>query len=221
MKSIGVALVSVVCASGCVKHLPRAATPEHTVPDVDVATPPPEGQGRLVIDVVEGPTEVKRVDMKPEAVEGDDGRVSYRFGESVEDLCDATPCAIDLQPGNVILAFPVIGDENALRIDLVHVGSDTSVYRRSLAVYDSRKGGGYKFGIVGTVLGASGMVTGAALLPVGLADDKSAMALAGGVTLGVGTALMALGIWLINANAPTIRPGSWAHYPLSVEPVQP
>ena len=208
---VGIALMALTLATACTKRL----TPEHVVPEVDVATPPPEGHGRLVIDVVEGPTPVQRVRMEPEPIESDSGRVSYQFREKMEGLCDATPCVLDLRPGNLILGFPVIGDEDALQIDLVHVGLETSVYRRSLAISDTRTGGGYTFGIVGTALGATAMVTGTALLPVGLADDNSGLALAGGITLGVGTALMAFSIWLINKNAPTYRPGSWTHYPLS------
>lgn len=216
-RTIGAVLLCAVFASACVNRLPPADTPEPVVPDADLATPPPEGHGRLVVDVVEGPAPVQRVRMKPERIEKDDGRASYELRETYEDLCDTTPCVLDLRPGNVILGFPVIGDEDALQIDLVHVGDGTSVYRRSLAVVDSRKRPGYKLGIAGTVLGSVAMVTGTALLPVGLADDNSELALAGGVTLGAGVALMALGIWLINAKAPTYRPGSWTHYPLSVE----
>ncbi|MFW5876126.1 MAG: hypothetical protein ACOCXM_05275 [Myxococcota bacterium] len=217
----GAVLLSIVFASACTIRLPPAATPERVVPDADVATPPPEGQGRLVIDVVEGSYPVQQVRVKPEEMQGEDGRVSYELRETYEDLCDATPCVLDLEPGNLILGFPVIGDEDAIKIDLVHVGPETSVYRRSLAFYDERKGGGYTFGIVSAAVGASSMIAGLPMLPVGLFDDRRGLAIAGGATLGLGAALLWLGTWLIKKNSPTFRPGSWTHYPLSVEFGQP
>lgn len=217
----GALLLSVIFLSACTNRLPAAATPERVVPDVDVASPPPEGHGRLVIDVVEGSHRVERVRMKPEEMQGEDGRVSYELRETYEDVCDATPCVLDLEPGNIILGFPVIGDENAVKIDLVHVEPETSVYRRSLAFYDEGKGGGYTFGIVSAAVGASSLIAGLPMLPVGLLDGKRGLAIAGGAALGVGAALLWLGTWLIKKNSPTYRPGSWTHYPLSVEVGQP
>jgi hypothetical protein len=216
--AIGAALLLAGFASGCpTTQLPRAATPQHVVPDVDLSAPPPEGYGRLIIDVVEGPSYVQQVRMNPESFEGADGRPSYEIRESYEDLCDTTPCVLDLRPGNIILGFPVIGDEAGLKIDLVHVGSDTSVYRRSLDIYDPRKGGPYKFGIFSAAFGASAVIVGLPMVPVGFSDGRYGLGTAGAVTLGVGAALMALGIRLIKVHSPTHRPGNWTHYPLSVE----
>jgi hypothetical protein len=215
--AVGASLLLVVFGSACVNRLPRAPTPEHIVPDVDLATPPPEGHGRLIIDVVDGPTPVEQVLMKPEPIEGDDGRVSYEVRESYEDLCDTTPCVLDLRPGNIILGFPVIGDEAGMKIDLVNVGSDTSVYRRTLALYEPRKGGPYKFGIFSATLGASAMIAGLPMVPVGFSDGRYGLGTAGAITLGVGAALLALGIHLIKVHSPTYRPGNWTHYPLSIE----
>lgn len=216
--ALGAGLLLVAFGSACgTTRLPRATPPERTVPDVDLSTAPPEGHGRLVIDVVEGPTSVEQVHMEPEPIEGDDGRVSYEVRETYEDLCDTTPCVLDLRPGNIILGFPVIGDEKAVKIDLVHVGQDTSVYRRSLAVYDPRKGGAYKFGIFSASLGASAIIAGLPMVPVGFSDRRYGLGTAGAVTLGVGAALVALGIHLIKVHSPTFRPGNWTHYPLSIE----
>lgn len=221
LRAVGVALLTVIFLSACTNRLPPAATPERVVPDVDLASPPPQGHGRLVIDVVEGSHRVERVRVKPEEMEGEDGRVTYELRETYEELCDATPCAVDLEPGNLILGFPVIGDEDAVKIDLVHVGPETSVYRRSLAFYEERKEGGHTFGIVSAAVGTSSLIAGLPMLPIGLLEGKNGLAIAGGAALGVGAALLWLGTWLIKKNSPTYRPGSWTHYPLSVEVGQP
>jgi hypothetical protein len=57
-------------------------------------------------------------------------------------------------------------------------------------------------------------VTGAALLPVGLARDRKGMALAGEITLGTGAALIAAGIWAIRSNPLAEQPGAGAQYEL-------
>ncbi|MFW6066928.1 MAG: hypothetical protein ACOC97_01215 [Myxococcota bacterium] len=217
LRSFGIALLSVAFVTACTRRLPRPPTPERTIPDVDVASSPPEGHGRLVVDVVQGSVPIERVRMKPKAIEGEDGRASYQLHEELEPLCDATPCAVDLRPGNLILGFPVVGDESAVQIDLVHVGEETSVYRRALAVKDARKRPGYKFGIAATTFGASAVIAGLPTLPNGLVEKKTGMAIAGGALLGVGAALVALGIHLMKTKAPSYRPGNWIHYPLTVD----
>jgi hypothetical protein len=217
LHAVGFSLLLVAFGSACgTNQLPRAATPDHIVPDVDLATPPPEGHGRLVIDVVQGPTPVEQVRMTPEQFEREDGRTSYEVRESYEDLC-TTPCVLDLHPGNIILGFPVIGDEAGYKIDLVHVGQDTSVYRRTLDVYEPRKGGAYKFGIFSATLGASAVIAGLPMVPVGFSDGRYGLGTAGAISLGVGAALVALGIHLIKVHSPTYRTGNWTHYPLSIE----
>jgi hypothetical protein len=204
----GLALVAVVSAA-CAKNLPPAPTPERVVPPVDTGGPIAEGQGRLVLDVVEGPTAVQRVGVASEP--SGEGRVSLFF-DSSETLCPASPCAVDLPQGNVLLQFPVIGS-NAVEMELVHIGSRPTVYRRSLSRYDASKPG-YTLGIVGAALGGTSAMTGAALLPIGLADRSNGLTIAGATTLGVGAAVLAVSIWMINAKAPSRRSGSSVHFPL-------
>jgi hypothetical protein len=183
------------------------------VPRIDAAAPSGDG-ARLVVDVVEGSAPVHRVHMKPEQTDNGQGGVSFRFVEAPELLC-ATPCVADLPRGNLLLGFPVLGDPSALEVELVHVGPEPSVYRRSLSIYDGRSGAGRVLGIIGTALGGTAVMTGAALLPIGLAKDLDGLTLAGGISLGAGAALLALGIWAIRHNAATYRPGSSNHFPLT------
>jgi hypothetical protein len=197
-----------------VKTLPPAPTPQALVPQIAAAAAPPEGSARLVVDVVEGPTRVLRIRMTPEPTHSGQGRPSFRFVETPELLCPVTPCVADLPPGNILLGFSVLGKPSAREVELVHVGPEPTVYRRSLSIYDHRSGTLNVLGIIGTSLGGASIATGAALLPIGLAKDSSGLTFAGGITLGAGAALLALGIWAIRQDPPTFRPGSSIHYPL-------
>jgi hypothetical protein len=181
---------------------------------MDAAPPPPGGHGRLIVDVVEGPVTVQRITMQSRQVDAGGGRSVYRFFEVPETLCAKAPCATDMPTGNVLLGFPVLG-KNHTEVELVHVGPDPSVYRRSLSIYNDNTGGLRLFGIIGTSVGGAAAITGTALLPIGLAKDIDGMTLAGGISLGAGAALLALGIWAIRHDAPTYRPGSSNHFPLA------
>lgn len=209
----GIALLVASLPAACVKQLPPAPTPQAVAPRIDAAAPP-AGQGRLVVDVVEGPTPVHRVQMGSEPMQDSQGRVSYRLFESPQLMCPASPCIADVPPGNVLLGFPVIGDPDAMEVELVHVGLEPSAYRRSLSVYEDNTGALRTVGIVGTSVGSVAAITGIVLLPIGLSDDNDTLAGAGAITLGVGAAVMAFGIWAIRRDAPTFRPGAANHFSL-------
>ena len=198
--------------TGCVKHLPPAPVPESVVPRV-AAAPPPANTARLLVDVVEGPAPALRVYMRPEPSHSG-SHVTYRFSEVPETLCPTTPCVADVPSGNLLLGFPVLGDPGNLEVELVRVGPEPSVYRRSLSIYDGHTGTERVLGIIATAIGGSSAITGTALLPIGLARDNRGLTLAGGITLGAGAALLTLGILAIRHDAPTYRPGSSNHFPL-------
>jgi hypothetical protein len=199
----------------CVKQLPAAPIPQAVAPQIAPAPPPPVGQGRLVVDVVEGAAPVQRIRMDARPIEAAGGRTSYRLYEVPEVLCAAAPCAKDFPIGNVVLAFPVVGKPGVTEVELVNIGPDPSVYRRSLTIYEDNTGGTRVLGIIGTAVGGTAVMTGAALLPIGLAKDIDGMTIAGGISLGAGAALLAIGIWAIRHDAPTYRPGSSNHFPLA------
>ncbi|HTM22589.1 MAG TPA: hypothetical protein VL172_18835 [Kofleriaceae bacterium] len=208
-------VLGLLLAAACVKQLPPLPPPAAVVPDVDTGAPPAEGQGRLVVDVVDGPRPVHRIDMR--AAPLGQGPVGFRLSESPVLLCPASPCVADLPQGNVLLGFPVIG-KSSLDVELVHVGAEPTVYRRSLSLYEDHTGATRVLGIIFTSVGASALVTGAVLLPVGLQQDSRDLTWAGGITLGAGALLTTLGIWAVRHDAPTYRPGSTNHFPLSVSP---
>lgn len=208
-------LASTLLSTGCVRQLPPLPAPDAIVPATNTTSEPATGQGRLVIDVVDGPTPVQRVDMKAEPFEDDQGRTRFRFYEAPEPLCPTSPCVVDLSPGNVLLGFPVTGDDHSMEVELVHVGEEAAVYRRSLSHYHHNKGALWVLGIIGTSLGGTSMITGTALLPLGLADGNDGLTIAGATTLGGGALLLTLGILAIRADSPSYRPGSAIHFPLA------
>jgi hypothetical protein len=168
-----------------------------------------------VVDVVDGPTAVQRIHMESKQVDNGRGRVSYRLFEAADVLCAVSPCVTDVPAGNVLLGFPVLGDRDAREVELVNIAPEPSVYRRSLSVYEDHTGAVRVLGIVAAAVGGSSAITGTVLLPIGLSKDNSGLTTAGGITLGAGVALLALGIWAINHDAPTFRPGSSNHFPLA------
>jgi hypothetical protein len=205
--------ICVLALVGCVKQLAPAPIPEPRPPTVTAGTAA-AGTGRLIVDVVDGPAPVTRVRMEATPSPNPQGLPTVRFEQTPTELCPAAPCVTDVPIGNVLLGFPVIGDEGALETELVNVGPDPSVYRRSLSVYTDNTGATRILGILATSIGAASAITGTALLPIGLSKGNDGMTLAGGVTLGGGLALVVAGILMIRADSPTFRPGSSNHYPL-------
>ena len=202
-----------VAASGCVKQLPPAPIPPPVAPPVNAPAPPPGGHGRLVVDVVEGPFAVNTMRQQPREQQDAQGRRVYRFFEVPEILCPQTPCGVDLPQGNVVLGFPVIGNDD-LESELVHIGPDPSVYRRSLSIYADNTGATRVLGIIGTALGGAAIVTGTVFLPIGLSRDNSTMTAVGGISMGGGALLLTAGILMMLADRPTFRPGASNHFPL-------
>jgi hypothetical protein len=179
------------------------------MPVVYVAGPAAPGNGRLIVDVPEGPVPVYRGRLEARKQDNGTRRPTFRFFDlPPELLCKETPCVIDEPPGNILIGFPVLGCGPAIDYDLVHVGLEPSVYRRSLGVFEDETGATRIVGIVMTSLGAASSITGAALLPAG--DDR--LTAAGGITLGAGALLMTVGILMIRHDSATYRPGSANHF---------
>jgi hypothetical protein len=199
---------------GCVKHLPPAPTPPPVVPALDASAPIPQGHGRLVVDVVDGPVAVRRVRLDARQITKPTGRTSYELVEAPEVLCATSPCVADVPLGNMLLGFPVLGKDDDLEVELVHVGLEPSVYRRTLS-YRSPSRGLYVTGIVATSIGGAALMTGSALLPIGIAKDIDGMTIAGGASLAAGAALLVLGILAMRKHAPTFRTGAANHFPLT------
>lgn len=172
------------------------------MPVVDVSVPPAQGAGRLIVDVAEGPVPVYRARFEARKQENAGRHMTFGFYDlPPELLCKATPCVIDAPPGNILIGFPVLGCRPAIDYDLVHVGLQPRVYRRSLAVFEDDTGAEKIVGIVGASVGATAVITGGVLMPVGHLA-------AGGITLGAGALALTAGILMIRHDSATYRPGS-------------
>jgi hypothetical protein len=178
--------------------------------------------GRLIVDVPEGSVPVYRARLEARKQDNGTRRPTFRFFDlPAEKICDGTPCVIDEPPGNILIGFPVLGCRPAIDFDLVHVGLDPSVYRRSLAIFEDETGAEKIVGIVAASLGAAASITGIVLLPSGISKDNSGLTAAGGITLGAGALALTVGILMIRHDSATYRPGSANHFEASVSTAAP
>jgi hypothetical protein len=202
--------VLALTAAGCIHALPPRETPGPVVPPPAAISPPAPGLGRIYVDVVDGPVRVRVV--KPITVTETVNDEELE-SEELEDQATCTPpCVLDLPLGKHLFAFPVRG---AGGVDLVRVTASPSptVYRRALG-WRQRGDAGFVLGVLGASFGGASFVTGAALLPTGLAKDSHALTLAGGITLGVGALLTAAGIWAMANHPLAEQAGAGAQYAL-------
>jgi hypothetical protein len=187
------------------------------MPVVHVESAPSQGIGRLIVDVPEGPVPVYRAQFEARKQDNGTRHPTFRFFDVPPDLlCKETPCVIDAPPGNILIGFPVLGCRPAIDYDLVHIGLEPRVYRRSLAIFENETGAEKIAGIVGASLGAAATITGIALLPVGLSKENNTLTAAGGITLGAGALVLTAGILMIRHDSATYRPGSANHFEAAV-----
>jgi hypothetical protein len=189
--------------------LPPPATPGPLQP-TRLEEPIPPGQGRIYIDVVDGPTFVRWVDWVSVQVTLND---MVFDDEEIETKAKCrTPCVFDLPLGRQSLAFPIRGSRQ-VDVDDVFVSPTPTLYHRALG--SRRSGGaGSVLGILGITFGGISLATGAALLPVGLANGQSGLTTSGAITLGVGAVLTTIGIWAVSENPSYVQPGVGAQYDL-------
>lgn len=203
-------VASLLLSAGCVHVFPPPPVPGLVQPS-RLDTPVPPGQGRLYIDVADGPTRVRVV--KPVSVQVQlDDDFTYEDTELETEYVCRTPCVFDLPLGDHLFAFPMRGSVKE-EVDDVWVSQTPSLYRRALG---SRRSGGAGFvlGVLGASFGGLSLVTGTSLFPVGLATDRSGLTTSGAITLAAGAVLTALGIWAIAENPALEQPGASAHYDL-------
>jgi hypothetical protein len=198
-----------LAATGCVHTLPPRATPGPVAPPLG-SFPPAPGFGRIYVDVVDGPIRVRVV--KPVTVNETFNGEEFETEELEDQASCTSPCVLDLPLGEHLLAFPVRG---AGGVDLASVIASPSptIYRRALGWRQSG-GAGFALGVLGASFGGVSFVTGAALLPIGLATDSHGLTVAGGITLGVGALLTAAGIWAIANHPLAEQAGAGAQYSL-------
>ncbi len=205
-------------ATACTRQLAPAPIPAAITPTVHITAAPAEGKGRLIVDVAEGPVPVYRGRLEARKQDNGTRRPTYRFFDLPPELiCNETPCVIEEPPGNILIGFPVLGCRPAIDFDLVHVGLDPRVYRRSLAIFEDETGAERIVGIVAASLGAAAAITGIVLVPVGAGNDNGVLT-AGAITLGAGAIALTAGILMIRHDSATYRPGSANDFELSLAP---
>jgi hypothetical protein len=203
-------VASLLVSAGCVHVFPPPPVPGPIQP-ARFDAPIPPGQGRVYVDVVDGPTHVRVVNPVSVQVSLGDGMVYDDTVLETEQEC-RTLCVLDLPLGHKLFAFPMRGSRKE-EVDDVLVSPTPSLYRRALG--SGRSGGaGFVLGVLGTTFGGISLTTGAALFPVGLATDKSGLTISGAITLGAGAVLTALGIWAMAENPELEQPGAGAQYDL-------
>jgi hypothetical protein len=111
----------------------------------------------------------------------------------------ATPCSIWVAPLQFVSLR--IHERNPYRVDVGRLPPQSSV----VVTGEPMSNGEYATGITFTALGGMALVTGITLTAVGCSTDQSGMCTAGLITGGVGAAVTAGSIWLIQRSLPRAR----------------
>lgn len=198
----------VVACAGEPRVLEPRAPPGREMPAVNLpATPPPVGEGRVVLDAIDGPMNVT-VQADTTFVPPGATVAPSRTGE----LC-VTPCAADLPLGRYRLFLSSRDGEHGDTDDLV-VSQGVTVYRRAAGKYVSPS-------VANRILPASVFVLGLVVASVGLAvsegtttaqsgtSGSSGTPVAGLVLLGLGVAMaIGGGIWTYDASRAVQQQGA-------------
>ena len=199
-------------ATACTSYLPPVQTPPAESPTLASSPHLPPGHGRLVIDVVDGPTDVFELNAYRRRIRTRRGRLRTVTRTARSLLC-TSPCAVDIPYGRYVLGFPMHGGGRRLERVLMNVSPQPTVHRRRLGNYWDA-GPGLPLGVVGATFGGIAMVIGVVFLPIGAAQGDDGMALAGGINLGAGVVLLVAGILGLALDPAVEEPGSGVTFPL-------
>lgn len=203
--------------AGCgPRYLPPPATPSRVAPSVGIPpTPPADGYGRAVIDVVDGPADIDLVVGEQRYWSSgpppDTGIVAP--GQAVvprgrRPLCRA-PCAVDLPNGSHRLVFRLsIDGTEYVDSGVVEVGPIPALYRRAMRL--ERRPSPWPFAIT------LGLSAGAFYVAIdAFTEDNLEVGATGGViSLAIGAGLLGLSAYLGVRAIPEIREGRDAQYAL-------
>lgn len=153
-------------------RLPPPATPEPGPIMAHDPGPPPAGQQTVALDTVGTPA---------------------RVTESMNDVCDATPCAVHMTQGRHILQFVDPDDRHRLGFATINVGDSPVAYRHALgrSTTSPLAVAGFTLGLTGVVLGAVG---GVSMLDGHNSSGSEAVAITGGAMIVTGLAMWMLGM---------------------------
>ena len=208
----GLTLLVSLLALGCTAYLPSAQAPEAIAPVLAESPRIEPGTQRLLLDVVDGPTDVFSLTSYRQRYRNSDGELRTRRRTQRDIVC-RTPCAVDLPEGRYVLGFPMHGGGSRLEREEIYLGPQTLAHRRNLGSFWGA-GAGLPLGILGATFGGMALVVGAVFLPVGLASGEDGMTIAGGINAGAGAALLTLGILGIVLDPDVIRRGAGVTFPV-------
>ncbi|GAC1584724.1 MAG: hypothetical protein NVS3B20_14540 [Polyangiales bacterium] len=233
VRSVTRFMAPILFLQGCMATLPAPPKPEAVVPTLGVTpdAPPPEGSGRLLVDVASEPAKVSRV---VDTVDNPDpySNSSLRrgmpsesgmgFGYRKLELLCISPCVIDIRPGAHTLVFTSLVDPTHTSSADVVVSAQPSVVRHALGRdkgYSNTYLGGAGLALVGggvTLMGA--LATTVGLVAKSPRDDPSGrpngdgnpqgLLVVGLVMMGIGLALGTTGYFVAASDRPIQQQGS-------------
>lgn len=141
-------MTTLVASCAGSRRLDPPPAPPAIVPAIPYPTEPPApGTGRILIDIVDGPSDVQIRSLQP-------------MGMIWAPLC-TSPCVVDLPPGPHELSFLLRGDRERSDTDTVTVSPAPSMYRRQLLQRSSSPVmlvGGYVIGYTGVLALLGGLL---------------------------------------------------------------
>lgn len=206
----------VAFAPGCVRTLPPVAAPPRELPEMrtDVPEPAP-GEGRVALDVVDGPARVDEVvarsSSRASAVAvSSAGTVAVgdavAEGATTAHVC-TTPCLVNLPHGTHELIFTLPSG----RADTasVMVGTRPTAYRRVLAIREQPLGRGEALAGFSMMMGGLAFAgIGFGIGPLFVSGNSSGLGVGLLVLGGVGVVLAAIGIPLLALHPADQREGA-------------
>jgi len=186
--------------TGCVSTLP-ALPVDHSPPAVTLHAPPP-GQGQIVVDAVDAPG-ARLEEVVAHGTVDTPWRLYYPRSQVTltRDRCDTLPCTVDAPYGPIELVVKHGDAEQPFKLT---VDEKRSFVRVRLPEHEHSAAG-----VLGWVLAC------VAIAPIGggaglIAVDSQQYALPGGLVLGFGVALAAVGVALGVTHPLYDRPGTLA-----------
>lgn len=210
-------------------HYSAPPKPDPIVPQVDavIRPTPPEGSGRLVVDVVGERAKVARVVDTVELTYPYFYRGPSRYGspgeQRITELLCITPCVLDLRQGAHTLVFTSLEDDTRTSSADVVSSSEPSAVRHALG-RSKPISTQYAGGLLLTVLGGGLTTIGALATTIGVvasspgneptSGDPKVFLGVGLVTLAIGLALGTTGIVMASGDRPVEQPGSTTQWAL-------
>jgi hypothetical protein len=197
------ALLSVSTAA-CVIRMPPPPTPTRRAPSATLPSqPPPAGEGRIVLETLDGPAVAHLVTGRASGVAHGGGQIASSAQVAVRRLC-TTPCAVDLPLGEHEVLFSMDGTDKAASV-VARIEERPQLLLTSMG-YERHHRGRAAGGSLLISLAIPTIVTGG----VFLAEDEGDT---GGYVLAAGAAAMALGIYYIATGRTEAQDASYAQFP--------